>query len=162
MAKFNFTNLDTRTRELMCSEIQSDIEEGKLYKSESLNTRGSQMYEEFLLRAVYDGDDELFAKLLAPNTYFNTTDLQPGAAKLLCQNEFNKYYIRAICLKVIALGVDTVVVYRAKPTDHPQPEVEAKVGTFITASELLADLRANTCSESNVLPEIGVGLCVKI
>jgi hypothetical protein len=52
----------------------------------------------------------------------------------------------------LELGLDDVVIYRARASAHPRPESEELIETMIDAADLLEDLRLNTGEE----PELGV------
>src|ERR1044072_1856616 len=170
MGKFNFQNLDEETRKLMLEEIEDDIRQQKLYLSDRLNITGQENYQNYLLLSVTSGDEATFEKLLDINTHFNPTYLRLGkpvrmpsnASALLCQSEFNRYYIRALCLKAVSGNIENVQIYRARDSSWARPESEAKIGSFISAADLLEDLRESVGIEPKLFPEINSGLCVKI
>ncbi len=170
MAKFDFKNLDGETRRLMQIEIQSDVKQNKLYLSDRLNETGKANYLTYLIQSVETGDEEAFENLLDISMNFNPSYLRQGnvvkmpsnAATLLCQSEFNRYYIRAICLRAINDGVEQVEIYRARESSWARPESEAKIGTTLSPRDLLEDLRNSIGVEPNLLPEINSGLSVKI
>jgi hypothetical protein len=170
MAKFNFINLDNNTRNLMLEEINSDIEKGVLYFSDRLNNLGKEKYQQYLIDSVTSHDEEELEKMLDLNTHFNATYLRQGnpvkmpinASTLLSQSEFNRFFIRAICLRAINDGVEEVEIYRARESSWSRPESEAKIGTFLSAKELLEDLRNSIGIEPKLFPEINSGLCIKL
>ena len=170
MAKFKFQNLDDETRELMLTEIQSDIEHSKLYISERLNQLGKDNYKGYLLKSVKEGDEEILEKLLDINTHFKPTYLRQGeivkmpsnASKLLAQSEFNRYYIRAICIRALNNNKNEVQISRARESSWSRPESEAKIGTFISAKDLLEDLRNSIGTAPKLFPDINSGLSVKL
>ncbi|MGE0018326.1 MAG: hypothetical protein AB7S72_01560 [Draconibacterium sp.] len=170
MAQFNFHNLDSVTRNLMLSEIHSDIEHRKLYESERLNETGRKNYQSYLIKSVTEGDEVLLENLLEINTHFNQTyfrvdkhvKMPSNASTLLSQSEFNRFYIRAICLRAITDGINNVQIYRARESSWARPESEAKIGTLVSAKELLEDLRNSIGTEPKLFPEINSGLSVKI
>ena len=61
----------------------------------------------------------------------------------LCEGEFNRYYIRGVCLKAIEMGKGLVTAYRARHSANPRSESIALEGRSIDAKRLLEDLRAN-------------------
>ncbi len=170
MAKFNFINLDKETRDLMLKEINSDIEKGVLYFSDRLNTLGKEKYQEYLIDSATSQDEQELEKMLDINTHFNATYLRQGkavkmptnASTLLSQSEFNRFFIRALCLKAINDGIENVEIYRARESSWSRPESEAKIGTFVSAKELLEDLRSSIGIEPKLFPEINSGLCIKL
>lgn len=169
MAKFHFLNLDSETRKLMLSEIQNDIEQEKLYISQRLNETGQERYESYLIESITTGDEEMLENMLDIHTHFNSTYLRQdktvkmpsNASKLLSQSEFNRYYIRALCLRAINEDHNSVEIYRARESSWTRPESEAKIGTFIGAQELLDDLRTSIGTEPKLFPGINSGLSVK-
>lgn len=170
MAKFNFRNLDEEVRALMVEEIQSDIADSKLYISSRLNSLGVSNYPNYLLQAAKKGDEETLETLLDINTNFNPTYLRKekhvpmpiNASKLLCQSEFNRFYIRAVCRKSILDNKEFVVVYRARESSWSRPESEAKIGVQISAQELLDDLRSSIGDTPKLLPDLNSGLSVML
>lgn len=170
MAKFNFLNLNDEIRSLMRSEIERDLKGEILYLSNRLNDKGNEVYCSLLLAAVEKGDEESFEISLDQSTYFNPMYLRQGkpvkmptnACALLCQSEFNRYYIRAVCLKAIASGVEEVEIYRGRESSWTRVESEAKIGSKLSAKELLEDLRSSIGVEPKILPEVNSGLSVKI
>jgi len=170
MAKFNFLNLDSETRTLMLQEIQSDFENGKLYLSDRLNEIGKENYHPFLVQCVESSDEEVFEQLLTLNEHFNPTYFRQGkpvkmpsnASTLLCSSEFNRYYIRAICIRALNNSIEEVEIYRARESSWTRAESEAKIGTFLSSQDLLDDLRTSIGSEPKLFPEINSGLCLKI
>jgi hypothetical protein len=169
MAKFNFINLDDDIRQLMLAEIQMDIDNNNLFISTRLNEKGRLYYQEYLMTSVTSGDEESFEKLLDIVDHFNPTFLRQekvvrmpsNASTLVCQSEFCRFYIRALCLKAISNSVDTVEIYRARESSYVRPDSEAKIGTFLYAKDLLEDLRNSIGVEPKLFPEINSGLCIK-
>jgi len=170
MAKFNFLNLNQNVRSFMLSEINNDIEMDNFYISERLNDTGKENYAAFLIDSATNSDEEAFEALLDIETHFNPTSLRLGkpvktpsnASSLLCQSEFNRYYIRAICAYAIANNINEVEIYRARESSWSRPESEAKIGKKISAQDLLDDLRSSIGAEPKLMPEVNSGLSVKI
>lgn len=67
--------------------------------------------------------------------------MRSNAHEMLAEGEFNRFYIRAICLRAIEDGISEVVVYRAKRVQHARSESERKIGQLVSAEPLLRDLR---------------------
>ncbi len=151
---FNLVNLN-EVREEMLAEIQSDIDNKKLYLSERLNTDGIREYPSKLLQSAKSSDIDGFIQSLGMN-YFNShfqrrkptggftqVTMPRDANCMLCEGEFNRFYIRAVCLKAISLGKQFVTAYRARPSNNPRPESLAVENHQFDASNLLNDLRTN-------------------
>jgi len=150
--KFNFENLDNETRELMTSEIKSDISKGQLYFSKRFNENGQKLYPQLLLDAVKSGDEESLAILLKQNNCFAEKEARNGkngvtyakipetANQTLAESEFNRFYIRALALRATAAG-HTLIIYRARHSENPRPESEIMIGKQVSADKILNDLR---------------------
>jgi hypothetical protein len=64
-----------------------------------------------------------------------------NAHEMLAEGEFNRFYIRGLCVRALADGIDEVVVYRAKAVQNARSESEGKIGQRVSADALLVDLR---------------------
>lgn len=170
MSNFIFLDLDSETRSLMQSEVNEDIQKERLFISERLNELGRELYPDFLKSAIKSGDEVIFKELLESGSHFNTSDFRLGkpikmasnASQLLAQSEFNRFYIRAICLKAIEHGIENVEIYRARESSWARPESEARIGITLNAKSLLEDLRDSIGEEPKYLPDINSGLSVKL
>jgi len=149
-----YYDLDASTRAFMIAEIERDIAAGSLYISENLNVQGAQVYPQLIRDAASQGEDASLAARLAQflNSHEKPRKLKSGlfskppimrrnAHEMLAEGEFNRYYIRAVCIKALHNGHETVEVYRAKAVENPRPDSAAKIGAQISASALLEDLR---------------------
>ncbi len=152
----NYRELDARTRELMVLEIRRDVASGRLFISDNLNAEGRTAYPDLLDAAARDGNDVTLAAAIVSrlNTHEKPRKLKSGnlskppvmrlnAHEMLAEGEFNRFYIRAICLRAIEQGVSQVVVFRAKAVAIPRPESQQKIGEHVSAELLLSDLRTN-------------------
>ena len=170
MAKFLFQNLDAEIRALMLQEIQNDVQAEKLFLSDRLNEQGKASYQNYLIQCVESSDEEVLEQLLTLNEHFKPTYLRldkpakmpSNASNLLCSSEFNRYYIRAVCILGLNNSIEDVEIYRARESSRTRPESEAKIGTFLSCKDLLDDLRNSIGTEPKLFPEINSGLCVKI
>ena len=141
---FNFQNLDARTRDLMAHEVDRDIAEGSLYESVRLTAAGAASWEGLFRDACAAGDDASLAVALGapggpniearePNTRSRTGDdkaVPYTAATTMAEGEFNRFYIRALCMRAIEDG-SALEIYRARPSENPDPGSEAKVGQVV-------------------------------
>lgn len=166
---FNFSELTDEIRSLMSAEIELDNTKGLVYISDRLTSIGRVAYLPTLRRAVQNGDEVSLQDELEANNYFEAYEFARGkrskvpsnAAQVLAQNEFNRYYIRAVCVKAIEVGQENVKVYRARQSSMSRPESELKIGRLINAKDLLLDLRNNIGQPVTLLPEISSGLSVE-
>jgi hypothetical protein len=149
-----YRNLDERTRNLMLSEIDRDINANRLFLSDNLNPQGRIDYPDLLRNAARSGSDVTLAAAIKNrlNTHEKPRQLKSGklskaplmrsnAHEMLAEGEFNRFYIRALCLRAIEDGFAEVIVYRAKQVQHARSESEAKIGQRVAAQPLLEDLR---------------------
>jgi len=173
----NLINLDERTRTLMIEEVDMDISQQNLYISPRLTTEGQQRYPDLLKEAIRQHDDQWLAKNLQsgnflkaeeqrrkPNGGYTIVRVPITAPVTLAEGEFNRFYCRAVCLRAIQDGIGNVEVYRAKDVTTERPESKAKIGSLVSASELLSDLRTH----QGVEPALGLppgpnsGLSIRI
>ena len=151
----NFRNLNARIRVLMAQEVDLDISTGNLYFSKRFTDTGRQVYPSLLLEAVkYHNDDWLAQELnshgcfktgevrRSRNGNFNVAHTPFTAGETLAEGEFNRFYMRGLCVEAMEDRIPEVVVYRGKYVEQPRPESEALIGMRIPASKLLEDLRS--------------------
>ncbi|HEX8176650.1 MAG TPA: hypothetical protein VF543_16275 [Pyrinomonadaceae bacterium] len=152
----NLVNLDERTRSIMLEEIESDISSSKLYISPRLNSRGLQEYPRLLKESATNHDDAWLAERLRrdglmktqeerrkPKGGYTIAQVPVTAPDTLAEGEFNRFYIRGLCLRAIQDGIPELVVYRAKQVSSPRRESEAKIGAMIPPQSLLQDVRTH-------------------
>ena len=63
------------------------------------------------------------------------------APDILSEGEFNRFYVRGLCVRAIEGGMNQVEVYRGKSVNQPRPESEAMLGKKLSAEAVLKDLR---------------------
>jgi len=152
----NYKNLDARTRTLMLSEIERDVAGGTLYLSDNLSPQGRSDFPDLLRESAEKGSDVTLAAAilrrlnshkkpgrLKSGEYSKPPVMRSNAHEMLAEGEFNRYYIRALCLRATEDGNPTVVVYRAKAVEHARSESERKIGVAVPVTELLRDLRSH-------------------
>ena len=69
--------------------------------------------------------------------------MRSNAHEMLAEGEFNRFYIRALCLRAIEDGMAQVIVYRAKAVQNARSESERKIGQGVPVEALLRDLRTH-------------------
>ncbi|WP_142988260.1 hypothetical protein [Granulicella rosea] len=171
----DYKNLVPEVRQLMTTEIDGDLAKNTLYKSGNLSPQGQVDYPDLLKGAAANGTDSTLAAQILPrlNSHEKPRQLKSGALskppimrsnahEMLAEGEFNRYYIRGVCLRAIELGHADVTVYRAKAVENPRPDSEPKIGTTVNAASLLADLRNNIGLDTALGLPAGPnsGLCV--
>jgi hypothetical protein len=149
-------NLDERTRRLMLEELAYDIENNQLHLSPYLSGQGVHDYPNLLRQALESGTDETLAEDLRklrrtdraterrkPEGGFSTVSVPLNAPETIAENEFNRYYIRAVARRALEDRIPVLVIYRAKRVQQPRPESEALIETTIDPAALLEDLRSH-------------------
>lgn len=173
--KFNFQNLDSSTRQLMSAEIKYDTDRGQLYFSKRFNEVGHACYHDVLQEAITNGDEETFGISLKAKGCFKSHEERktksgttmakvPETANVtLAESEFNRFYIRALCLRAIETG-QQLLIYRARYSENPRAESEMLVNQTIEPQRLLADLRNNIGVDTalGLPPGPNSGLTVKL
>lgn len=141
-------------RALMANEINLDIEKKTLYMSKRLKPGFEDIYITSLRDASASGNTKSFAqcisdeaclKLMEPNPRSKTGKMKktPWDAHItLAEGEFNRLYMRAVCLKAMEENYE-VEVYRAKQVARPRSASKALIGTTVDSKRLLEDLRNN-------------------
>jgi hypothetical protein len=170
-------HLDDRTRKLMLAEIEQDIASKKLYLSDNLSPQGRIEYAGLLKGATVNGNDETLAQELSTrlNSHEKPRQLKSGelskppimrvnAHEMLAEGEFNRFYMRAICARVIEDGIKSVVVYRAKEVANARSASEEMLGKHMPPEALLQDLRTNPGVDTalGLPPGPNSGLCIRL
>jgi hypothetical protein len=174
----NLLNLNERVRQLMLEEVERDIERGTLYVSPRLSNTGTHNYLTLLREAIQGHDDDWLAEQLSgrgrvhraeprrqrKGSGFTLVQVPYTAARTIAREEFNRFYIRAVCRLALEEGISEVVVYRARQARQPRPESERMIGRRLDAQRLLDDLRAHTGMETllRLPPGPGSGLSVRL
>jgi len=138
----------------MRSEVQADIDGDTLYYGKYLSPSGTAAFPVLLLEAVTAHDDDWLINSLGqpgyhleryprrtPSGGWTTAKVPYSAAETLGEGEFNRFYVRGLCLRALADGVDSLRVERVKEVANPRQESEQLRGTLVNATALLADLR---------------------
>jgi hypothetical protein len=169
----NLFNLNQDTRKLMLEEVAHDGL--ALFISPRLNLVGTQMYPLLLIDAINRYDDTWLANEISQKNLLNSIEnrntkngiiqakVPSNADELIAEGEFNRFYMRAICVYAINNKTTNLIVYRAKQVSNPRPESQAKIGTTVSPTALLNDLRNNVGLDTHLgLGQIGSGLSVKL
>jgi len=174
---FDYKHLDDRTREFMLAEIEHDVANGTLFLSDNLSDRGRAEYPDLLRAAARNGSDDTLAAEIRPrlNPFEKPKQLKSGAFskppvmrvnahEMLGEGEFNRFYIRGVCRRAIADGIQEVEIYRAKDVTNPRSESQARIGQRISAAALLEDLQTHQGVDTALGLPAGPnsGLCAKI
>lgn len=160
-----YKNLDEVTRGFMREEVRSDTDSGVLYISPRLNEKGVAGWPSLLCDAVANHSDAWLAMELVKRGFLRSHEerrkpsggvalvrVPVTANETLAEGEFNRFYARGLCLRALKDGIPSVVVYRARHSDHPRPQSESMIGKSFSPRALLDDLR----SSNGVEPALGV------
>jgi hypothetical protein len=150
---FRFDDLDLHTRALMLDEVDRDTRLGVLYRSPRLSPLGQVFYVRALREAVGRGNERTLAAAIASGGMLNTHEISHRRGKVfakrvpcnahltLAEGEFNRFYLRALCLRMLEDGHRQLEIYRAKQVASPRPESQAQLGTRVDVHTFLSDLR---------------------
>lgn len=173
---FVFENLDDETRQFMLQEFKFDQGNRTLYIHPRLNPEKEAKYFVLLEEALRSGSPETFSAAMEVKNILKKVELRTlhgrqsvvripvTAVQLLAEAEFNRYYMRAICIRAKQEGKTEVEVYRAKQVNLARSGSTALIDTRINAADLLADLRqSNLDVESKSgLGRPGSGLSIRL
>lgn len=160
-----YENLDPVTRRHAYAELEADLASGAFLPSERLRPTASAEYQRLLRDAIRYYDDlwleERVADLLVdfelrrtPSGGQTTAKLPDMAARLLAEGDFNRYYMRGLCLRALEEERGVVEVYRARLSLEPRPDSEALEGRRLPAQAVLDHLRG---AGRDVPDEAGAG-----
>lgn len=151
---FRFENLDEITRRYMAQELSRDLVRGTLYYNPRLTAEGRAVYPVLMEEALRWYDPHWLADALRYAGYLKAyEERQTGgdqpiqarvpetAAEMLATDEFNRYYMRGVCLRALAEGIHVVEVYRGRESLEPRTASQALIGRQLPADVLLEDLR---------------------
>jgi hypothetical protein len=170
-------NLDDTTRRFMVEELEYDLQQQKLYLSPRLSQAGRNQYPTLLTEALRSGTDSTLSIALRQPGMINPTEerrkptggvsiakVPETAPETLAEGEFNRFYIRGLCRRAIESNLSDLQIYRAKQVANPRLESEAKIGSKISAKQLLQDLRTNVGLEPalGLPPGPNSGLSVRL
>ena len=149
----HYENLDEVTRQFMLQESKL----GGHYISPRLTEAGKQAWQSLLEGGIKNHDDDWVAREILAcghmqsqeqytrNGITRTRSINiPHAALQLAEGEFNRYYLRGLCVRAKCEGKDFLIVYRGKAVSQPRAESEQKIGTPVSVDILLETLRTMT------------------
>jgi len=173
--KFDFQNLDNRTRVLMKEEIQLAIETEQIYFSTRFNSVGSSNWIQWLTEAAESHDEHWLAYQIevsggmkgfegraTPSGGYTNAHVPETAAETVAEGQFNRFYIAAVCRRAVEEGLASVTVYRARQRGEPRPESRNLEGTSMNAEALLEKVRSMQGSFGCELLKPNSGLSVHI
>lgn len=170
-----YEKLDTTVRRYMDEEFRNDEQRNRLYFSPRVNEESRETYSQILERALAYGDDNSLAVELKEKSVMKQKErrMNPlggilevnmpiNAPNELAEGEFQRYYLRALCVKAINEGINRLKIVSEKPIETLPDDQKAKVGKIINPKDLLADLRENSYVNSRFgIPDPKAGLTVE-
>lgn len=160
-----YENLDPTTRRYALAELDHDLANATFHASERLRPSGLTEYQRLLRDALRYYDDLWLEEHVAEADLLvdfelrrtrsggqTTAKIPEMATRMLAEGDFNRYYMRGVCLRAIEEGRQVVEVYRARLSLEPRPESSGLEGTRLSAREALAQLRGLTRDEPVVAP----------
>ncbi|MCC7372767.1 MAG: hypothetical protein IT306_30425 [Chloroflexi bacterium] len=160
-------DLDAATRLYMLDELDADLASGTLYRSPLLSDAGASHYPVILRASLADGTEETLAQALGaikaiqpparlPQLHGEDVESATQAvSSTLAEREFHRFYLRGLCCRAIAEGIDSLAIYRARPADGGRASTDAMVGVRIAVRSLLEDLRGTF----RIMPPHGLPQC---
>ena len=155
----DYADLDEVTRAFMLEESRDEAH----YISPRLTPEGVARWVMLLEEAIRSHDDDWLAEQLEGRGLLRAqvrrrtkgggsawVDVPRNAAQQLAEGEFNRYYLRGLCLRAQSEGIGQLEIYRGKPVERPRPESEAMIGRRLDAAALLADLRRSAFVEDGL------------
>jgi hypothetical protein len=169
-----YENLDPTTRRFALAELDDDIARGAFNVSDRLQPSATADYLHLLRDAIRYYDDrwleERAGPLLVdfevrrtPSGGTTTAHLPEGAARMLAEHDFNRYYMRGVSARSLAEDRRVVEVYRARLSIEPRAESAELEGKRLPADQVLGELRAT--APINPPPQLGrvnSGLSVRL
>jgi len=172
---FRFDDLDLHTRALMLDEVDRDARLGVLYRSQRLSRIGHVLYLPALRDAVRRGNERTLAGAIASGGMLNEYEIvrrkdkafarrvPRDAHRTLAEGEFNRFYLRALCVRAQDEGYDRLEIYRAKEVASPRPASQAVLGAQVEVRTLLRELRTYVGIETTYnLPAPNSGLSARL
>lgn len=132
--------LAPKIRRLMLEELDWSLEPGKLYHSKHFSGAGQKEYPLLLEKALRSGNPDTLEESLNIEEYFQP-DTPKNAAQTFAWDEFNKYYMRALCRLAQAIAGSRLVIVRGRQSNNPKPESDRLLETEKNPLKFLAGLR---------------------
>jgi len=124
----------------MIAELYWAVEHGKFYYSKHFSAAGSKEYPLLLQNAFAIGNPDTLEQSLNVPGYFQENSPR-NAAQTFAWDEFNKYYMRALCLLAQNLAGSELVVVRGRHSGNPKPESNRLLGAKKNPARFLSGLR---------------------
>jgi hypothetical protein len=156
----HYENLDPTTRRYAFEELQRDIDNGTFHASDRLRPEAVGEYKRLLSEAIRYYDDRWLEEhaddLLVEHEPRRTRTggviearVPTMAVRMLTEGDFNRYYMRGVCLRSIDEERGVVEIYRARLSLDERPESAELEGRRVKPQEILSWLRGEPGGEEN-------------
>lgn len=150
-----FPELDGITRTYMLAEFEREEASGRLYRSCLLSPVGLGRFATLMSEALANGDEIALANDLADPAHWNNTDWRSVkgkrqayavsplyAAERLANLEFNTWYVRGLCKRLLDEGVAECRVCRGADIPGASPECATHDGQIYPVEAIYEGHRA--------------------
>jgi hypothetical protein len=151
-----FEELDDTTREYMLREFEDEESSGNPYRGQNLSPQGRAAFPDLMREAIAGGTEETLARALQDARYWNRREhyvTRQGraaqrdvninqAAERLATSEFNTWYVRGLCRRLLDEGVSQCQAYRAAEPKWEHGECARYEGEVFDVEEIYAGHRA--------------------
>jgi hypothetical protein len=155
MEKFEFEELDEDTRSFMLEELEHDARSDAIYFSARFSEAGKSACYDCLREAIQNGNEQTLAAALSRPDFWKPFEVHHrgtksypvkiapiNVARIYAQGEFNVYYLRGLCRRLLAEGETHAEVYRAKKVAVPRTGQTVDPGDLLPLQDVLEDLRS--------------------
>ncbi|MEO8772202.1 MAG: hypothetical protein ABI402_19035 [Ferruginibacter sp.] len=150
----SYKSLDEITISKMLEEFNLDITNENVYYSKRFTEDGEKYYKNEMSNHLLKGSDDSLSDALKKANCFKAQEerktargvslvkVPETASQTFSEGEYNRFYIRALCLRAIE-EARKICVYRARYSENPRKESESLIGQYLDPNKLLLDLRNN-------------------
>lgn len=163
MVPLNFEELDPETRRYMVEEFDDEQGlDGHFEPGAEMSPLGKAQLVGAVREALLNGDDVSLADALRdPNFWERTRTYRRGeksvtqrlnpdfCAEQLARCEFNTWYVRGLCRKLIDEGVQLVEIYRAGDAADRNVDCTSYEGRVVRAEDVYLGHRSRYWPEKN-------------
>jgi len=139
---FRFEDLDAITRRWMLEEFEKEYSSANPYYGKALTAAGRQAYVIEMRRAIQDpnGNEVMLTMALSLPSYW--TEHPESNTQRLAITEFNTWYVRGLCRRLIEENIEECEVYRAGSAEEPRAECTSWEGRRFKVTQVYNGHRA--------------------
>ena len=154
---FIFEELDDITRRCMLEEFRAEqlSTDPRPFRPANLTSEGEAAFVGAMERAIQEGNEETLVADLSNRSFWITMQSCVRRGKVVVSRhsaserarrfaitDFNTWYIRGLCRRLMDEGVELCEVYRAAPAYTPRAECRALEGKTFLVQDVYAGHRA--------------------